>query len=129
MNGVDLLAWLGPMSLPALPPIRLFGWTALELDPISLNDLRPSGMTTHVNKVHHVTTINRVAQDLGVDEDWLWNVTNDRGRRDLALVITKRARMPNMSLIAVAVLVPPKRRAGAVRSAASVELFRASRIY
>jgi len=25
----------------------------------------------HVNKVHHVTTINRVAEDLGEDEDWL----------------------------------------------------------
>ena len=25
----------------------------------------------HVNKVHHVTTINRVAEDLGEDEGWL----------------------------------------------------------
>src|SRR6202035_1520339 len=25
----------------------------------------------HVNKVHHVTTINRVAEQLGEDEDWL----------------------------------------------------------
>jgi hypothetical protein len=33
-------------------------------------------MTTHVNKVHHVTTINRVAEDLGVDEDWLRDVAN-----------------------------------------------------
>ena len=30
----------------------------------------------HVNKVHHVTTINRVAEDLGVDEDWLRDVAN-----------------------------------------------------
>ena len=28
----------------------------------------------HVNKVHHVTTINRVAEDLGEDEDWLRDV-------------------------------------------------------
>ena len=33
-------------------------------------------MTTHVNKVHHVTTINRVAEDLGEDEDWLADVAN-----------------------------------------------------
>ena len=34
-------------------------------------------MTTHVNKVHHVTTINRVAQELGEDEDWLHDVANE----------------------------------------------------
>jgi hypothetical protein len=33
-------------------------------------------MTTHVNKVHHVTTINRVAEHLGEDEDWLADVAN-----------------------------------------------------
>jgi hypothetical protein len=31
----------------------------------------------HLNKVHHVTTISRVAQDLGEDEDWLRDVTNE----------------------------------------------------
>lgn len=31
----------------------------------------------HVNKVHHVTTISRVAQDLGEDEDWPRDVTNE----------------------------------------------------
>lgn len=31
----------------------------------------------HVNKVHHVTTITRVAQDLGEDEDWLADVANE----------------------------------------------------
>jgi hypothetical protein len=30
----------------------------------------------HVNKVHHVTTINRVAKDLGEDENWLFDVAN-----------------------------------------------------
>lgn len=34
-------------------------------------------MTTHVNKVHHVTTINRVAEQLGEDEDWLHDVANE----------------------------------------------------
>jgi hypothetical protein len=31
----------------------------------------------HVNKVHHVTTINRVAAELGEDEDWLSDVANE----------------------------------------------------
>jgi len=31
----------------------------------------------HVNKVHHVTTITRVAKDLGEDEDWLHDVANE----------------------------------------------------
>lgn len=31
-------------------------------------------MTTHVNKVHHVTTITKVAEDLGEDEDWLRDI-------------------------------------------------------
>ena len=34
-------------------------------------------MTTHVNKVHHVTTITQVAKDLGEDEDWLRDVANE----------------------------------------------------
>jgi len=42
-------------------------------------------MTTHVNKVHHVTTINRVAQDLGIDEDWLWDVANEMEIEDGAI--------------------------------------------
>ncbi|MCA1545146.1 MULTISPECIES: hypothetical protein [Bradyrhizobium] len=32
-------------------------------------------MTTHVNKVHHVTTLTQVAKDLGEDEDWLRDIT------------------------------------------------------
>ncbi len=31
----------------------------------------------HVNKVHHVTTITRVAETLGEDEDWLHDVANE----------------------------------------------------
>ena len=34
-------------------------------------------MTTHTNKVHHVTTITRVAETLGEDEDWLSDVANE----------------------------------------------------
>jgi hypothetical protein len=31
----------------------------------------------HTNKVHHVTTINRVAEQLGEDEDWLQDVAGE----------------------------------------------------
>ena len=36
----------------------------------------------HINKVHHVTTINRVAQDLGEDEDWISDVANEMDIED-----------------------------------------------
>jgi hypothetical protein len=35
------------------------------------------GVTTHVNKVRHVTTITRVAEQLGEDEDWLRDVASE----------------------------------------------------
>jgi hypothetical protein len=46
----------------------------MELDASGIGDLGPSGVTTHVNKVHHVTTISRVAEQLGEDEDWLQDI-------------------------------------------------------
>src|SRR2546429_7465516 len=49
----------------------------MDLDASGVSDLGPSGVTTHVNKVHHVTTINRVAEELGEDEDWLRDVANE----------------------------------------------------
>ena len=36
----------------------------------------------HVNKVHHVITITRVAQNLGEDEDWLRDVANEMDAED-----------------------------------------------
>jgi hypothetical protein len=47
------------------------------LDASGVGDLGPSGVTTHINKVHHVTTIARVAEQLGEDEDWLHDVANE----------------------------------------------------
>ena len=41
----------------------------MELDAASVSYRRAGRLTMHVNKVHHVTTINRVAKDLGEDED------------------------------------------------------------
>src|ERR1041384_4722091 len=34
------------------------------------------------NKVHHVRTIARVAEMLGEDEDWLWDVANEMDQED-----------------------------------------------
>ena len=39
----------------------------------------------HVNKVHHVTTVNRVAENLGEDEDWLRDVANEMEIKDGAI--------------------------------------------
>ena len=39
-------------------------------------------MTTHVSKVHHVTAINRVAEQLGEDEDWLHDVASEMDIED-----------------------------------------------
>ena len=49
----------------------------MELDATNFLNLRSGGLIVHVNKVHHVITINRVAQDLGEDEDWLADVANE----------------------------------------------------
>jgi hypothetical protein len=84
MNGVDKRG--SPMFWPASPLIQLIGWTSFcpGLDA-SISDLRSSGMTTHINKVHHVTIITRVAKDLGEDEDWLWDVASQMEIEDGAI--------------------------------------------
>jgi hypothetical protein len=35
-----------------------------------------------VNKIHHVHAIARVAEMLGEDEDWLWDVANEMDAED-----------------------------------------------
>jgi hypothetical protein len=50
----------------------------VELGASCVNALSSSRVILHVNKVHSVTTIGRIAQDLGEDEDWLWEVANGR---------------------------------------------------
>jgi hypothetical protein len=39
----------------------------------------------HVNNVHHVKTITRIAEDLGEDEDWLRDVANEMEIEDGAI--------------------------------------------
>jgi hypothetical protein len=48
----------------------------LELDAASISYSSPGCLIMHINKVHHVTTINRVANNLGESEDWLSDVAN-----------------------------------------------------
>lgn len=36
----------------------------------------------HVNKVHHVKTISRVAMELGEDEDWVYDVAMEMDVED-----------------------------------------------
>jgi hypothetical protein len=54
----------------------------VELDTASTGYLRSGRLTMHVNKVHHVTTLNRVAKDLGENEDWLFDVANEMDAED-----------------------------------------------
>ncbi|MGP0095194.1 MAG: hypothetical protein ACLPKB_35365 [Xanthobacteraceae bacterium] len=49
----------------------------MELDATDVSDCSPGGLTVHINKVHHVTTIDRIANDLGESEDWLHDVANE----------------------------------------------------
>ena len=61
------------MSLPASPLIRPIGWTSF-CPGIGRRHQR-SPLERH--EVHHVTTITKVAKDLGEDEDWLWDIANE----------------------------------------------------
>lgn len=61
MNGIDPQAWLTDIlaRIAAHPAHRLH--ELRELDA-GINAPRSSGMTSHFNKVHHVTTITKVAE-------------------------------------------------------------------
>jgi hypothetical protein len=52
------------------------------LDAASLRYPCPGSLIMHVNKVHRVTTIDRVAKDLGENEDWLFDVANEMDTED-----------------------------------------------
>ena len=54
----------------------------MELDGASINNLCPGSLTMHLNKVHHVKTISRVAKDLRENEDWLFDVTAEMEPED-----------------------------------------------
>lgn len=54
----------------------------MELGETGSDYLRSCGLIMHVNKVHHVTTIGRVAPDLGESVDWLYDVANEMDVED-----------------------------------------------
>ena len=55
----------------------------MELDAQGVHRGCRGGLTlAPVNKVHHVHTIARVAEMLGEDEDWLWDVANEMDQED-----------------------------------------------
>jgi hypothetical protein len=55
----------------------------VEVDAQSTHHYRRGDLTlASVNKVHHVHTIARVAEMLGEDEDWLWDVATEMDQED-----------------------------------------------
>ena len=56
----------------------------MELDAQGCPPWLPAAAWTlaPVNKVHHVRTIALVAEMLGEDEDWLWDVANEMDQED-----------------------------------------------
>jgi hypothetical protein len=55
----------------------------VELDAGGIRCGCRGGLTlAPVNKVHHVHTIARVAEMLGEDEAWLWDVANEMDAED-----------------------------------------------
>ena len=54
----------------------------MELEAAGAGQLRPGRLTMHINKVHHVKTISRVAKELGEDEDWLFAIASDMDIED-----------------------------------------------
>ena len=49
----------------------------MEFDAADRSALRASDMIMHANKVNHVKTITRIAEDLGEDEGWLRDVASE----------------------------------------------------
>ena len=55
----------------------------MELDAQGVRHGRRGGLKlAPVKKVHHVQTIARVADILGGEEDWLWDVANEMDQED-----------------------------------------------
>jgi hypothetical protein len=49
----------------------------VELKAPGSGTIRSGRLIMHINKVHHVKTISRVANELGEDEDWLFEIAID----------------------------------------------------
>jgi IS66 C-terminal element len=93
MNVVDPQAWLADVltRIAAHPAHGLD-----ELVPSGVSNLGSSGVTTHVNKVHHVTTITRVAEQLGEERlaTRRHQRNGNRGRRHLVYGVGEDGILP-----------------------------------
>ena len=54
----------------------------MELAVPTITQSSPGGLTMHVNKVHSVKTIDRVARELGENVDWLHDVVDEMDTED-----------------------------------------------
>ena len=54
----------------------------MELDAAIIDHSGPGGLIMHVNKVHSVKTIDRVARELGESVDWLHDVAEEMDTED-----------------------------------------------
>ncbi len=54
----------------------------MELAEPIIPSTRPGGVIMHVNKVHSVKTIDRVAKELGESVDWLLDVADEMDTED-----------------------------------------------
>lgn len=54
----------------------------MELAGSIIDHSSPGGLIMHVNKVHHVKTIDRVAKELGESVDWLFDVADEMDTED-----------------------------------------------
>jgi hypothetical protein len=57
----------------------------VEVDAPCASHLHSRRLIMHVNKVSHVTTIDRVAERLGENVDWLWEVANKMEPEDAVI--------------------------------------------
>jgi len=54
----------------------------LELAVPIIGRSGPGGLIMHVNKVHSVKTIDRVARELGESADWLFDIADEMDAED-----------------------------------------------
>jgi hypothetical protein len=82
MNGVDPQAWRRSLTHRRASVSSARRIAALELVAPCRSHPCSRCLIKHINKVSHVTTINKVAADLGENEDWLYDVACEMETED-----------------------------------------------
>ena len=84
MNHVDPQAWLADVlsRIASHPVHRLDELLPWNWRPNHRLAPGPGGLIMHVNKVHSVKTIDRVARELGESVDWLFDVADEMDTED-----------------------------------------------